>query len=135
MSKIASVLPLDLRNTLDINSLMVVKGEQTEPETIDLSQIRRAIRIEHKVLINYLDLKGFSSERTIWPIALGYFDHARMLAGWCELRQEFRHFRTDRISTLTVKPERYPRRRQALIKEWRKVDILQRHQKSPQNLY
>jgi len=134
LSKIASVLPQDLRTALDTNSLVVGKGDQTELEAIDLSQIRRAIRVEHKVLIKYLDLKGASSERTIWPVALGYFDHARMLAGWCELRQEFRHFRTDRISALRVKPERYPRRRQVLLKEWREVDILQRHQRPPQHL-
>ena len=128
LSKIASVLPENLRIALDsTNSLMIGKGEQNKIESIDLSQIRKAIRVEHKVFIKYLDLKGTSSERTIWPVALGYFDHARMLAGWCELRQEFRHFRTDRISALTVMPERYPRRRQILLKEWREVDLLQQH--------
>lgn len=127
LSKIASVLPEDLRNALDTNSLMVGKSDKTENEAIDLSQIRRAIRIEHKITIQYHDLKGNLSERTIWPIALGYFDHVRMLAGWCELREEFRHFRTDRISALTIKPERYPRRRHALLKEWRETDDLQRH--------
>lgn len=130
LSKIASVLPLDLRHTLDTNSLVVVRDEQAEADRIDLSQFRRAIRSEHKVLIKYLDLKGSSSERTIWPISLGYFDNVRMLAGWCELRQRFRHFRTDRIYALKEIPERYPRRRQALIKEWREVDILQRSRKS-----
>ncbi|WP_317202857.1 YafY family protein [Janthinobacterium sp.] len=127
LAKIASVLPQDLRNTIDANSLVVGKGEKTESEAIDLSQIRRAIRVEHKAVIQYLDLKGNISERTIWPLALAYFDHVRMLAGWCELRQEFRHFRTDRISAVTVKPERYPRRRCVLLKEWREVDVLQRH--------
>ncbi len=126
LSKIASVLPQDLRNTLETNSLMVAKGDQKDIEAIDLSQIRKAIRLEHKVLIEYLDLKGNISERIIWPISLGYFDHTRMLAGWCELRQEFRHFRTDRISALTIKTERYPRRRQILLKEWHEVDILQK---------
>ncbi|SEI09691.1 Predicted DNA-binding transcriptional regulator YafY, contains an HTH and WYL domains [Pseudomonas asplenii] len=134
LSKIASVLPQDLRTELDASSLMVGTVAQTETEAIDLSQIRRAIRIEHKVQIKYLDLKGARSERTIWPVALGYFDQVRMLAGWCELRQEFRHFRTDRISALRVEPERYPRRKQILLKEWREVDILQRIQRVRQPL-
>jgi len=127
LQKIASVLPQDLRASLDTNSLMVGKKVQPEKDAIDLSQIRRAIRVEHKVLIRYLELKGSSSERMIWPVALSYFDHARMLAGWCELRQEFSHFRTDRISAFTVMPERYPRRRQVLLKEWRAMDVPQRH--------
>jgi predicted DNA-binding transcriptional regulator YafY len=38
---------------------------------------------------------------------------------WCELRRDFRHFRTDRIADLTVTNTRYERRRQALLKEWR----------------
>jgi len=128
LSKIASVLPQELRNALDTNSLMVGTSDQSEKEVIDLSQIRGAIRTEHKITIQYHDLKGKISDRTIWPVALGYFDHSRVLAGWCELRQEFRHFRADRISTLTIEPERYPRRRRVLLKEWREVDILQRNQ-------
>ena len=41
------------------------------------------------------------AERTIWPFALGFFDRVRVVVAWCELRQDFRHFRTDRIATLT----------------------------------
>ena len=74
LSKIASVLPQDLRIALDTNSLMVGPGDQAEPESIDLSQIRRAIRIEHKITIQYRDLKENISARTVWPVALGYFD-------------------------------------------------------------
>jgi len=121
LSKIASVLPQDLRITLDTNSLMIGPGDQSEQESIDLSQIRRAIRAEHKITIQYRDLKENISARTVWPVALGYFDRARMLAAWCELRQEFRHFRTDRIAALTIQSERYPRRRHVLLKEWREI--------------
>jgi predicted DNA-binding transcriptional regulator YafY len=122
LSKIASVLPQDLKVTLDTNSLMIGKAHKDGTEAIDLSQLRRAIRSERKITIQYCDLKGNVSERIVWPIALGYFDHVRMLAGWCELRREFRHFRTDRISALAIEPERYPRRRHVLLKEWREVD-------------
>ena len=125
LSKIAAVLPQDLRDTLHTSSLMVGKCDQAEKEAIDLSEIRKAIRTEHKIEIAYRDLKGNLSERIVWPIALGFFDHVRMLAGWCELRQEFRHFRTDRISAATIEPDRYPRRRQVLLKEWREADVLQ----------
>jgi len=120
--KIASVLPQDLRHSLDANALMVQSASHAVVETIDLSQIRHAIRTEHKASIRYADLKGNASTRTIWPLALGYFDHVRMLAAWCELRQEFRHFRTDRISAVTVERERFPRRRHLLVQEWREMD-------------
>jgi predicted DNA-binding transcriptional regulator YafY len=42
-----------------------------------------------------------------------------VLAAWCELRQDFRHFRTDRIVRLRATEKRYPRRRRALMQEWR----------------
>ena len=38
------------------------------------------------------------------------------------MREGFRHFRTDRISKVQVVDKRYPRRRQALLKEWRAAE-------------
>ena len=58
--------------------------------------------------------------RTIWPIAVGYYDTTRIIAGWCELRQDFRHFRTDRVLGADFLPERYPGRKLLLRAEWRK---------------
>ena len=45
----------------------------------------------------------------------------RMLAAWCELRQDFRHFRTDRIVSACFLDERYPTRRAELRSRWRKT--------------
>ncbi len=47
---------------------------------------------------------------------------AKIVAAWCELRGDYRHFRTDRIAALKLSDKRYPRRRQALLKEWRTVE-------------
>ena len=54
-----------------------------------------------------------------WPVILGYFENARMLAAWCELRQDFRHFRLDRIGALMPVHERTPKRHRILLAEWR----------------
>ena len=45
-----------------------------------------------------------------------------MVVAWCELRESIRHFRTDRIVGLTPRGERYLRRRQALLKDWREKE-------------
>jgi predicted DNA-binding transcriptional regulator YafY len=63
----------------------------------------------------------------VWPIALGFFDDMRKLAAWCEMRQDFRHFRTDRIAALTETAQRYPRRRRALMREWRTREGIPEH--------
>lgn len=118
LAKIAAVLPPDLRDEVDAGSLLVAPGEPHQA-MIDLSVVRRAIRNERKLAISYRDVEGIESRRVIWPFAIGFFDHSRVIAAWCELRQDFRHFRVDRIYGLVTPDERYPRRRAALLKEWK----------------
>jgi predicted DNA-binding transcriptional regulator YafY len=118
LAKVAAVLPDDLRETLDATALMVGPKKE-EPETIDLGAVRLAIRRERKLGFDYEDSGGARSARIVWPFALGFFDKVRILVAWCETRNDFRHFRVDRISALDSREERYPRRRQALLKEWR----------------
>jgi len=119
LAKIAAVLPADLRDELDASALLVGPGAAIAAGDAELAAIREAIRGERKLAIAYLDRDAVETRRTIWPFALGFFDRARVVVAWCELRQAFRHFRTDRIAALTATGSRYPRRRQALLKEWR----------------
>jgi len=121
LTKIAAVLPRDLRQELETSTLLVGPREPLTTEAIDAAVLRRTIRSESKVRITYKDAKGANSRRVIWPFAIGYFENARVLVAWCETRKEFRHFRTDRMSQLVELGLRYPRRRQELLKEWRAV--------------
>jgi predicted DNA-binding transcriptional regulator YafY len=122
LAKIAAVLPADLRDALDASALLVGPGEPIAAGDAELAAIRQAIRSERKLAITYRDRDASETRRTIWPFALGFFERVRVIAAWCELRQGFRHFRTDRIAVLTVTRARYPRRRQALLKEWREIE-------------
>ena len=117
--KIAAVLPSDLRFQLEVSGLLIGPGEVTAASDEDLANIRQAIRKEHKLDITYTDYHGKESQRIIWPLGLGYFDKTRIIIAWCEQRSDFRHFRTDRIKQLKMIETRYPKRRQALLKQWR----------------
>jgi len=118
LAKIAAVLPEDLREDLDATTLLV--GPRIEAvEGIDLGLVRQAIRNERKLGFLYRDAGGAASQRMVWPFALGFLDKVRVVVAWCETRQDFRHFRADRIAGLNVTETRYPRRRQMLLKEWR----------------
>ena len=119
LAKIAAVLPAHLRHELDTSALLVGPGSPIAAGDAEVATIRQAIRSEHKMHIRYQNASAQDSLRTIWPFAIGFFDHARVVVGWCELRQSIRHFRTDRIVSMTPSDERYPRRRQALMKDWR----------------
>ena len=121
LAKIAAVLPSDLRHSMDSNTL-VVAGIGSNPEIENVAPFRRAMREQRKLQIRYRDLGNRVSTRLIWPIALGYFSDFHMIVAWCELRGDFRHFRTERILDVDVLEQRYPRRRQTLYKEWQKAD-------------
>ncbi|MBN3790351.1 YafY family protein [Burkholderia sp. Ac-20353] len=121
LAKISAVLPAELRRDLDSTTLLVGPRTIADRETVDMDDIRRVIRTERKLRVTYADARGRRSERTVWPFALGYFDDARILVTWCELRNDFRHFRTDRIVAMERLDERYPRRRAALLKAWREA--------------
>ncbi len=116
LAKISAVLPPDLAPRLEDTGMMVARG-RIETGAVDLSIIRRAIRAEHILEIEYLDKSGEASTRRVWPFALGFFENVRVVACWCELRQDFRSFRVDRIQSATETMKRYPRRRAALMKE------------------
>lgn len=86
---------------------------------LDMARLRSSIRAGRKVRLHYADEQGRATERMVWPVAVGYFDAIRLLIGWCELRQAFRHFRTDRVTAATFLDERYPERRSVLRSRWR----------------
>ncbi|MDP1602364.1 MAG: YafY family protein [Legionella sp.] len=122
LAKISAVLPSELRYELDANTLLIGPNQTLAAGDEEMVTIREAIRAEQKLHIQYLDLKEQNSERTIWPFALGFFDGIRIVIAWCELRGDYRHFRTDRIQKLDLIPMRYPKRRQILLKKWREIN-------------
>ena len=119
LTKIAAVLPSDLKAGLDTSGLLIGPGLPIATDNAELPLIRSAIRAERKLRISYLDGSGRPSKRVVWPFALGFFDRVRIVVAWCELREGFRHFRADRIGEVQLIDKRYPRRRQVLLKEWR----------------
>jgi predicted DNA-binding transcriptional regulator YafY len=122
LAKIAAVLPDDLRHELDTSSLLIGPGEVLAGSGDHLAQLRLAIRGERKLDLHYRDAKGQASQRIVWPFALGFFDRVRVVVAWCEQRREYRHFRADRIVGLRLLDDAYPRRRHAMLKEWRQLE-------------
>lgn len=122
LAKIAAVLPEDMRHQLEFSGLLIGPAKiLVERDDDREALIRHAIRNEYKLQIDYTDVKGDSSQRIIWPLALGFFEEVHVIVAWCELRSDFRHFRTDRILALTSLETRYPKRRRTLLKKWREI--------------
>jgi predicted DNA-binding transcriptional regulator YafY len=121
MNKISAVLPTELRIAFETSALLVgpQDNELHIQRNFTLLGVRRAINQECKLRIIYADAKGEESKRTVWPFALGFFNNIQMLAAWCEIREDYRHFRIDRIAALQPSKVHYPRRRLEMLKDWR----------------
>lgn len=116
IAKIEAVLP-EGRDGAAANGLLA--GPAGSGEAALIAGIRAAIAAEEKLFISYVDKKGAASQRTVWPVVIGFFQGYEVLAAWCEARSDFRHFRLDRVRSLAATGQRMPRRHRVLLAEWR----------------
>ena len=124
LAKIHKVLTPHLSAQFSAQALFPIHQPTYQPgEEETLIHIRQALRTQRKLVFDYTDSAGQSSRRTVWPLAVGYFDNTRLLAAWCELRQEFRHFRCDRICTPVTRGP-YPIAHDFLLKQWQRQECL-----------
>ncbi len=119
IAKIAAAVPERLRPYALEPSGLAPPAWMAEPDRMDMAQVRLAIRGGRKIHLKYRDEQERPTERVIWPITVGYMQTVRLLIGWCELRQDFRSFRTDRVEAAGFLEERYPERPAALRARWR----------------
>lgn len=97
LNKIEAVLPAARRKELALPRLYAPGFANDARRTAALDTIRTAIN-EHRILnIDYIREDGAVSSRSVRPLALYYWPPNWLLAAWCELREDFRNFRTDRI--------------------------------------
>ncbi|MBT9548739.1 MAG: YafY family transcriptional regulator [Candidatus Sericytochromatia bacterium] len=122
LNKIRDVVPSHLRSLILESTVMAVNQSGLVSDQLELGKIREAIRHREKLKLRYADHLGMVSERVIWPICVAYFEAVRLLVGWCELRREFRHFRTDRIQQVDFLAQTYPAETQSLLRAWREEE-------------
>lgn len=102
LAKVDAVLPERLRPKLSASRLFVPEM-RLSPEVAEvLGDVRQAIADRRRVFLDYRTGEDKVSERIIWPMALAYWGRTWTLGGWCELRQDFRSFRLDRIDSMKV---------------------------------
>ena len=67
------------------------------PTAADMGMLRCAVRDHRRLAIVYRGERERLTDRTCLPLAIIYYIEVTVLAGWCELREDLRHFRADRI--------------------------------------
>jgi predicted DNA-binding transcriptional regulator YafY len=118
LAKVASAVPKRLLPFIIEPSVGAKPREQAWDNEIDLTALRTAIRDGKKVRLSYRSETGEETVRTTWPVILGYAEATCMLVAWCELRENFRHFRTDRILEMVVMNEPYGMEKRELRRRW-----------------
>ncbi len=119
IAKIAATVPERLRPVVLEPALGAPRSWNVLPETLDMAAMRGAIHSARKVALHYRDEKETETRRTIWPFQVAYRETTRIIIAWCETRDDFRMFRTDRVLLAEVLEDRYPARPAALRAKWR----------------
>lgn len=121
MAKVAAAVPERLRPFVLEPATVAPASDHRVNDSFDTARARTWIHAGRKIALRYRDEQNRGSRRIVWPVTLGYLETVRILAAWCELRQDFRHFRTDRVIEATFLDERYPARPAALRARWLKT--------------
>lgn len=116
--KITGAVPEPLRLAFRSQALYAWGTVAPSPAGVDLALVRRAIRDERKLGIDYRDELGRATERTIRPIALIYYSETANIVAWCELRQAIRNFRADRVEHCEATDDFFPGEGEGLRDLW-----------------
>ena len=98
LAKIKTALPPNIAPELPLLKVFAPAGERVGLEYLD--PLNEAIRSRLKITLDYAREDGEASRRVVWPLGLFFWGKVWTLTGWCELRQDFRTFRLDRIQGL-----------------------------------
>ena len=121
IAKIGAVVPERLRPFVFEPATEMPPARSLATDGLDMAQVRAQIHAGRKIRVRYRDEQDRESDRVVWPVTVGYMETVRHLIAWCELRQDFRSFRTDRVLAAGFLDERYPERPSALRAKWRRT--------------
>jgi len=98
--KIESILPEREKSVIGQTPLFAMALEMVDTTRGVIDRLDGAIREQKRLRIVYSSLDDESTERNVRPLGLYHWGKTWTLAAWCELRNDFRNFRADRISGL-----------------------------------
>jgi predicted DNA-binding transcriptional regulator YafY len=121
IAKLTVAVPSELQPVIFDSGLAPVSYKKRPKDQFDVALVRRAIRGQMKLQLDYADESGAVTKRVVWPFLLAYWEEVSLICAWCELRQGFRHFRTDRVSAAELQG-RFPESISRLRRKWEVED-------------
>ena len=98
LDKIAAALPAEKRIAMERTRLYAPSFHIDPALGKTMDTLREAIVGARRLSFAYKDEGGKTSERTVRPLGLYFWGERWTLAAWCEMREDFRSFRLDRVT-------------------------------------
>ena len=108
MSKVEAVLPAKLKPKLANAALYAPSTSASKATSEGLLAVRAALTARQKLRIHYVKEDGAASDRLVWPLGAFFWGRSWTITAWCELRNDFRNFRLDRIESIEPTAETFP---------------------------
>jgi predicted DNA-binding transcriptional regulator YafY len=107
LGKVAAIVPKDLAPLVAGTRLFVPStiGAGTSAEALAIA--REALIACRKLELSYAKAEAPATKRTVRPLGIFFWGRTWTLAAWCELRQDFRNFRLDRVAASTILNETF----------------------------
>jgi predicted DNA-binding transcriptional regulator YafY len=107
LGKVAAIVPKDLAPLVAETRLFVPSTIGAGQSADALTLAREALIARRKLELSYAKADGAATTRTVRPLGIFFWGRTWTLAAWCELRQDFRNFRLDRIAASTMLDETF----------------------------
>ena len=107
LGKVAAIVPKDLAPLVAETRLFVPSTIGAGKSADALTLAREALIARRKLELSYATADGAATKRTVRPLGIFFWGRTWTLAAWCELRQDFRNFRLDRIAASTMLDETF----------------------------
>lgn len=121
LAKIKACLPERMKIQFE-HSILHAKRFHKRPDiSIDIAKLRQATRDEFEISMHYEDADGNKSERSIKPLSFVFMDQSLVLLAWCNLREDFRAFRVDRIASFETLSTSFRPRRVSMLREYLEI--------------
>lgn len=107
LARVETALPERLRARLNNTPLFAPGFHVPQRVAEALTSLRAAIDARRKVQLEYTAAEGAQTDRVVRPLGLFFWGTTWSVTGWCEMREDFRSFRLDRIDKLRTTDQRY----------------------------
>lgn len=107
LARIEAALPDRLKARLIGSRLFAPGFHVPQGVAAALADLRHAIDDRRRTELDYVDVNDAATERVVRPLGLFFWGNTWSLSAWCELRNDFRAFRLDRIRTMQVLDTRF----------------------------